>query len=151
MDDQWLSQLPIKGITKAIPVGGGDVNQAFRLETKDDTYFLLVQPNTKADFYAGEIAGLKAFEKADVLAPRVLETAKLTATLIWCLITWNLVLATKATLANWLRSCTSITVLMGNLALTCPMLATMRASTTVGQIHGASYSSTTVWTDSGTH
>lgn len=72
MDDQWLSQLPIKGITKAIPVGGGDVNQAFRLETKDDTYFLLVQPNTKADFYAGEIAGLKAFEKADVLAPRVL-------------------------------------------------------------------------------
>ncbi|MBU9789987.1 fructosamine kinase family protein [Lentilactobacillus sp. G22-6] len=72
MDKQWLSQLPISNITKLVRVGGGDVNNAYRLEAGDETYFLLTQPHQPATFYAGEIAGLKDFEKNDILAPRVL-------------------------------------------------------------------------------
>ena len=72
MDEKWLSQLPISGIKRAIPVGGGDVNVAHRLETDQGKYFLLTQPNTTADFYGGEIAGLKGIADADIEAPRVL-------------------------------------------------------------------------------
>ena len=41
------------------PVSGGDVNEAYRVETDTDTFFLLVQRGRKESFYAAEIAGLK--------------------------------------------------------------------------------------------
>ncbi|WDF82640.1 fructosamine kinase family protein [Lacticaseibacillus pabuli] len=72
LDEKWLAQLPLQDIQTAVPVGGGDVNDAYRLHADGQDYFLLVQPNIAANFYDGEIAGLAAFAKADVLAPRVL-------------------------------------------------------------------------------
>ncbi len=39
MDNEWLKQLPIDAIKRVIPVSGGDINQAYRLETADTTYF----------------------------------------------------------------------------------------------------------------
>jgi len=77
MDEQWLQQLPIAEINSVTPVGGGDVNQAFKLSTPDDTYFLLVQPHHDADFYDGEIAGLQEFETANILAPRVIANGEI--------------------------------------------------------------------------
>ena len=68
----WTKQLPLQHITAITPVGGGDVNQAYRVDTAEKPYFLLVQPGYPASFYAGEIAGLKSFEQADILAPRVI-------------------------------------------------------------------------------
>ncbi|MDZ5418221.1 fructosamine kinase family protein [Lacticaseibacillus rhamnosus] len=68
----WTKQLPLQHITAITPVGGGDVNQAYRVDTAEKPYFLLVQPGYPASFYAGEIAGLEAFEQADILAPRVI-------------------------------------------------------------------------------
>ena len=68
----WTKQLPLQHITAITPVGGGDVNQAYRVDTAEKPYFLLVQPGYPANFYAGEIAGLKSFEQADILAPRVI-------------------------------------------------------------------------------
>lgn len=72
MKQQWYEQLPIEGITTVTPVRGGDVNQAFRVETAEETYFLLIQPQHPADFYKAEIAGLQAFEQAGITAPSVI-------------------------------------------------------------------------------
>ncbi|KRM97278.1 fructosamine-3-kinase [Liquorilactobacillus aquaticus DSM 21051] len=77
MQKKWLAQLPLTGVTQVVPVGGGDVNKAFRLDTKDKKYFLLVQPQRDQEFYAGEIAGLHAFEEAGILAPRVIASGQI--------------------------------------------------------------------------
>ena len=71
MDKQWTSQLAVKNIKNITPVSGGDVNDAYRIETDNRLYFLLVQPNRGEDFYAAEIAGLRDFEKAGITAPHV--------------------------------------------------------------------------------
>lgn len=52
MKQVWQEQLPVNHIQRIQPVSGGDVNQAYKVETADDTYFLLVQPNRSEDFYA---------------------------------------------------------------------------------------------------
>lgn len=77
MQKEWLAQLPLNGLTQVLPVSGGDVNKAFRLDTNDKRYFLLVQPQHNQEFYAGEIAGLHAFEDAGILAPRVLANGQI--------------------------------------------------------------------------
>lgn len=74
---EWLNELPLRNITAATPVGGGDVNAAYHLRTANQDYFLLVQERQPASFYAGEIAGLKAFAEADVLAPRVIANGQI--------------------------------------------------------------------------
>lgn len=71
MNEQWTAQLPIKDIKEMTSVSGGDVNDAYRVETSNKIYFLLVQPNRNEAFYAAEIAGLQAFEEAGVTAPKV--------------------------------------------------------------------------------
>lgn len=58
MNEQWLEHLPLKDIKEISPVSGGDVNEAYRVETDTDTFFLLVQRGRKESFYAAEIAGL---------------------------------------------------------------------------------------------
>ncbi|QMU07559.1 fructosamine kinase family protein [Levilactobacillus suantsaii] len=60
----WLKQLPLRQVTSATPVSGGDINEAFRLSTPEGPYFLLVQPRTPASFYQHEVAGLKALSQA---------------------------------------------------------------------------------------
>lgn len=72
LSKQWSEELPVAGIKKIHSMAGGDVNQAYRVETEEGPYFLLTQPHRSADFYQGEIAGLKAFEKAGITAPRVI-------------------------------------------------------------------------------
>ncbi|WP_125710568.1 fructosamine kinase family protein [Lacticaseibacillus porcinae] len=72
MDKKWLSKLPLPEITNITPIGGGDVNVAYHVETAKQDYFLLVQADQPASFYAGEVAGLKAFQQADITAPHVI-------------------------------------------------------------------------------
>jgi len=72
MDKKWLSQLPLDNILSVKPVHGGDVNKAYKVETEDKDYFLLVQPNHSKSFFEGEVAGLREFEKAGVTSPRVI-------------------------------------------------------------------------------
>ena len=73
MKQVWQEQLPVNHIQRIQPVSGGDVNQAYKVETADDMYFLLVQPNRSEDFYAAEIAGLK---KRVLLHRKSLEVVK---------------------------------------------------------------------------
>ncbi|GBG93792.1 aminoglycoside phosphotransferase [Ligilactobacillus salitolerans] len=77
LEQQWLSQLPLENISGVTPLAGGDVNQAYRIETPDCPYFLLVQEKRTADFYSGEIAGLKAFAAAKVAAPEVIANGQI--------------------------------------------------------------------------
>ncbi|MBF2758096.1 MULTISPECIES: fructosamine kinase family protein [unclassified Staphylococcus] len=77
MKKDWQAQLPLDQISDISPVSGGDVNEAFKVTTKDDVYFLLVQRNRDKSFYAAEIAGLNAFEQAGITAPRVIDSGEI--------------------------------------------------------------------------
>jgi len=77
LNKQWAEELPVDDIQKIRPVAGGDVNQAYQVETSEGPYFLLTQPNRSADFYQGEIAGLEALENAGVTAPRVIGSGQI--------------------------------------------------------------------------
>lgn len=72
MDKKWLSKLPLPEITTVTSISGGDVNQAYHLTSAKQDYFLLVQVGQPASFYAGEVAGLQAFQQADITAPHVI-------------------------------------------------------------------------------
>ncbi|WP_204193387.1 fructosamine kinase family protein [Staphylococcus sp. GDY8P47P] len=77
MKKDWQAQLPLDQISDISPVSGGDVNEAFKVTTTDDVYFLLVQRNRDKTFYAAEIAGLNAFEHAGITAPRVIDSGEI--------------------------------------------------------------------------
>lgn len=77
MKKDWQAQLPLDQIRDISPVSGGDVNEAFKVTTTDDVYFLLVQRNRDKSFYAAEIAGLNAFEHAGITAPRVINSGEI--------------------------------------------------------------------------
>ncbi|WP_415425244.1 fructosamine kinase family protein [Staphylococcus borealis] len=77
MKKDWQAQLPLDQISDISPVSGGDVNEAFKVTTTDDVYFLLVQRNRYKSFYAAEIAGLNAFEHAGITAPRVIDSGEI--------------------------------------------------------------------------
>ena len=85
VNENWKKSLPISGIQEIKPVTGGDVNKAYQVLTAQDTYFLLVQPDHDKEFYAGEIAGLKMFQQADILSPEVLDSGEIDgdAYLLW--------------------------------------------------------------------
>jgi fructosamine-3-kinase len=78
LNQEWLSELPVKKVTTWHSVAGGDVNQAFYLkDIMGRCFFLLVQPNQPADFYQGEIAGLKDFQRNGITAPRVIANGQI--------------------------------------------------------------------------
>lgn len=77
MNHDWIKHLPIDDVRQVTRVGGGDVNQAYRMDAGEKSYFLLVQPNQPQTFYASEIAGLKAFEEAGIHAPQVITSGQI--------------------------------------------------------------------------
>lgn len=77
MVNDWINQLPLEGVRQVTRVGGGDVNQVYRIDTCKESYFLLVQPNHFQSFYASEIAGLKVFKEAGIQAPRVIASGQI--------------------------------------------------------------------------
>lgn len=77
MEQKWLEQLPLTDIKRTISVPGGDVNEAYRIETATETYFLLVQPKHPESFYTAEIAGLNEFKKATVRSPEVIASGEI--------------------------------------------------------------------------
>ena len=70
--ESWKSELPVSGIQDIVPVRGGDVNNAYRVDTDEGPSFLLVQPGRTPDFYAAEIRGLKLMAEAGITVPEVL-------------------------------------------------------------------------------
>nr|WP_233438074.1 fructosamine kinase family protein [Lentilactobacillus hilgardii] len=72
MDKALLATLPIGPIISAQPVGGGDVNSAYKLVGQNGKkYFLLLHPSDTKDFYRQEIVGLKLLAKT-AMVPSVL-------------------------------------------------------------------------------
>ena len=77
MHENGYNTLPLENIQAIEPVSGGDVNQAYRVDTNDARYFLLIQPGRDASFYDAEVAGLKAFEEAGITAPIVIQQGQI--------------------------------------------------------------------------
>lgn len=77
MKTQWQSQLPLDNIRSIVPVSGGDVNEAYRVETSQSPYFLLVQRQRSKDFFAAEVAGLNLFEQSGITAPIVIDSGEI--------------------------------------------------------------------------
>src|SRR5699024_12300576 len=71
MNKQWSNQLPISSIKQIKAVSCVDVNQAYQVETPDQKYFLLVQPNTSKEFFVTEAAGLEDLHNAGITVPEV--------------------------------------------------------------------------------
>ncbi|MFD1318105.1 fructosamine kinase family protein [Loigolactobacillus zhaoyuanensis] len=61
----WLAQLPLTKIKRVQPVSGGDINQAYCVQTERQRYFLKVQKQQTGAFFAHEQAGL------ELLAPAI--------------------------------------------------------------------------------
>lgn len=70
--EKLINELPIENIKDIRIASGGDVNEAYKIYTDTEVYFMLVQKNSDKDFYAGEIAGLNLFEKIGICGPRVI-------------------------------------------------------------------------------
>lgn len=75
--NKFNDKLPIENITNIKNTRGGDVNDAYIIETADDKYFMLVQKNRDQSFYNGEVEGLKLFEQIGVTGPRVIVSGQI--------------------------------------------------------------------------
>ena len=52
-----LAEIQLEG--KVIPITGGDVNQTYRIEEQNKSYFLKLHPNIGKSFFEAEVDGLK--------------------------------------------------------------------------------------------
>lgn len=77
---RWFKELPVDGIQRIQRVAGGDVNQAYQVETASEKYFLLNQPGQTAAFYDNEVEGLRAMHQAGVRVPEVIGQGELDGT-----------------------------------------------------------------------
>lgn len=66
LNKKWLSQLPLEDIVSCETVHGGDMNEAFKIKTTKQMYFMKVQPNKPASFFNHERRGLKEIANAQV-------------------------------------------------------------------------------------
>ena len=55
--DELLNYLQLQ--SKAVPIGGGDTNQAYRVTDGERDYFLKYHPQMSADFFQAEVGGLE--------------------------------------------------------------------------------------------
>lgn len=62
-NDEWFSQLPLVPIDSWQPVSGGDINEAYQVVAEKKTYFIKVQPNQPASYFAHEQRGLQELSK----------------------------------------------------------------------------------------
>lgn len=83
MNQAWQSQLPLSHIKNIVPVSGGDVNDAFRIETDQEDYFLLVQRKRKSTFLMPKLQGSIYLKKSVLLHRESLIVEKLKMTLIY--------------------------------------------------------------------
>jgi fructosamine-3-kinase len=57
---------PVQGASP-VPVGGGSINEAYRLEGDEHTFFIKLNRATKLDMFEAEAEGLQALRQADAL------------------------------------------------------------------------------------
>lgn len=73
--DGLLKHLQLQ--SKAVPIGGGDVNQAYRVTDGKQDYFLKYHPQMSADFFQAEVDGLTELS-ATVRVPKVYQHGSFT-------------------------------------------------------------------------
>ena len=74
--EKILELLPISNVTDVSPVIGGDVNESYKIDAGERSYFLKVHKNAEASFFECEKAGLKLFEENGIFAPRALASGE---------------------------------------------------------------------------
>lgn len=79
MDKEWLQHLPLDPIDDIRSVSGGDVNEAYTIESAGKKYFLLVQPQATKEFFLPEAAGLEDLYEAGVTVPKVYNIGEIDA------------------------------------------------------------------------
>ncbi|MGO3604876.1 MAG: fructosamine kinase family protein, partial [Enterococcus malodoratus] len=60
--DELLNYLQLQ--SKAVPIGGGDINQAYRVTDGKQNFFLKYHPQMSADFFQAEVDGLAELSNA---------------------------------------------------------------------------------------
>lgn len=68
--DELLNYLQLQ--SKAVPIGGGDTNQAYRVTDGERDYFLKYHPQMSADFFQAEVGGLEELSNF-VRVPKVFQ------------------------------------------------------------------------------
>lgn len=58
-DNNWFAQLNLGNLKNWQPVSGGDINEAYQLQTADKRYFIKVQPQHPASYFDHEKRGLE--------------------------------------------------------------------------------------------
>ncbi|RYM05412.1 fructosamine kinase family protein [Sporolactobacillus sp. THM7-7] len=76
LTDDWFQSLPIQPINRITAVPGGDINEAFALDSRDSRYFLKVHQHTEGNFFTQEARGLKWIGKA-ARTPRVIAVGEI--------------------------------------------------------------------------
>lgn len=76
LTNEWLAQLPVNNIIDVTPVSGGDINEAYQVKTVAQDFFLKVQPQRKAAFFAHEVEGLNSLQAA-ANVPKVIATGEI--------------------------------------------------------------------------
>ena len=74
--EKILELLPVSNVTDVSPVIGGDVNESYKIDAGERSYFVKVHKNTNASFFECEKAGLKLFEENGIFAPRALASGE---------------------------------------------------------------------------
>lgn len=72
----WLAQLPLSEIKQVAAVSGGDINQAYRIDTAQQHYFLKVQVQQQSVFFDHEQEGLKLLAPA-VRVPQIIASGEI--------------------------------------------------------------------------
>ena len=76
-EKDWQEQLPLNHIRDIKTVSGGDVNEAFKVTTEDDVYFLLVQRNRDKSFYLLKLLDLTLLRKQVLQTPHVIDSGEI--------------------------------------------------------------------------
>lgn len=149
MLEHWKQELPVKGIQKITPVSGGDVNDAYRIDTDGEPCFLLVQKGRAEDFYAAEIAGLKAMAEAGITAPKVLGNGQIEGDAFLLLEYLDEGAGSQWDLGQMVQRCTLNIRRMTNSVFIYRMKAETSVSIMLGRIPGGSCSSMKGWISCG--
>ncbi|KRL67330.1 hypothetical protein FC27_GL001919 [Companilactobacillus versmoldensis DSM 14857 = KCTC 3814] len=73
IDKDWYQELKLGNVKNIASVSGGDINEAFKVETDQGDYFLKVQPNNDASFFDHEVEGLNLINSV-ATAPKVIRS-----------------------------------------------------------------------------
>ncbi|MDD9148707.1 fructosamine kinase family protein [Sporolactobacillus sp. CQH2019] len=78
LSETWLQSLPLSPIDRIVPLSGGDINDAYAIESGKRHYFLKVHTHVPDNFFVPEAAGLKLIARS-ARTPHVIDFGEIAA------------------------------------------------------------------------